>query len=107
MPLFQGYDDLFSAIEANILSQHSILFAEPYFLLQNELREIGSYFSIIKAICRRGTESSSYVHPQRCCHSCIQKYMETLIQLELAKHVPITENPGKSQKHFTTLKTTF
>ena len=46
---FQGYDDIYSAIRENILNTQSFLYEEPYFLLQKEVSEIGSYFSLIKA----------------------------------------------------------
>ena len=46
---FHKYDDIYSAIKENILNTQSFLYEEPYFLLQKEVSEIGSYFSLIKA----------------------------------------------------------
>lgn len=106
---FQGSDDIFSAIETNILSQHSILFAEPYFLLQNEVREIGSFFSIIKTIAAGERRVSGIASQSGVAQSSIQKYMETLIQLELVgRRVPVTEtNPEKSKKSLYYIKDHF
>lgn len=48
--LFYESNNIFSAIENNILSKQSFLYEEPMFLLQNEVSEVGNYFSIIKTI---------------------------------------------------------
>ena len=37
-------------IKENIINKQSYLYEEPNFLLQNEVSEVGSYFSIIKSI---------------------------------------------------------
>ena len=48
--LFYDTSDIYTAIEQNILSKSSFLYDEPNFLLHREVREIGSYFSLIKTI---------------------------------------------------------
>ena len=45
---FSGYEDVLDGIAANILDRTSFLYEEPYFLLQQEVDEIGSYFSLIR-----------------------------------------------------------
>ena len=41
---FQGQTDVYDAIAENVLNPQSFLYEEPYFLLQKEVSEIGSYF---------------------------------------------------------------
>ena len=48
--LFSECDDIYCAIKKNILNPSGYLYDEPHFLLQQEVSEIGSYFSPIKAI---------------------------------------------------------
>lgn len=48
--LFYDSADIYTAIENNILSKSSFLYDEPNFLLQREVSEVGSYFSVIKTI---------------------------------------------------------
>lgn len=105
---FQGSTDIFSAIEIQILSQHSLFFAEPYFLLQNEVREIGSYFSI-KTIATGERRLSGIAAASGISQSSMQRYLETLMQLELIeRRVPITEpNPEKSKKSLYYIKDHF
>ena len=48
---FKSSRNIYEAIQKNVLEKSSYLYDEPYFLLQNEVKEIkGSYFSIIKSI---------------------------------------------------------
>ena len=48
--LFGKQKDIYEAIRETVLSPNSFLYAEPEFLLQKEVSEIGSYFSILKVI---------------------------------------------------------
>ena len=48
--LFGKQKDIYEAIQETILSPNSFLYAEPEFLLQKEVSEVGSYFSILKVI---------------------------------------------------------
>lgn len=47
---FQKDEDIYKEIQKNIMDKQSYLYEEPMFLLQNEVSEIGNYFSIIKSI---------------------------------------------------------
>ncbi len=42
--------DIYEVMEENILETTGFLYEEPSFLLRNQVSEVGSYFSIIKAI---------------------------------------------------------
>ena len=48
--LFTDESDIYNAIYNNILSKSGYLYDEPNFLLRQEVMEVGSYFSIIRAI---------------------------------------------------------
>ena len=50
MESFGEEDDIYSAIEKHILNKSSYLYDEPNFLLQQEVTEIGSYYSLIRTI---------------------------------------------------------
>lgn len=97
---FKEDDNIFNEIKNHIMNKQSYLYEEPYFLLQNEVSEVGSYFSIIKSIAagnrKLGNISSNLsVNPTN-----LSKYLQTLINLDiLEREVPITEiNPEKSKK---------
>lgn len=96
---FRGCTGIEDGIENFVLNPQSYLYEEPYFLLQNEVAEIGSYFSLIRAIAMgnsRLSEISSYLGIKQ---TNIPKYLKTLTDLDLiAREVPVTENnPEKSK----------
>lgn len=97
---FKEDDDIFNEIKKYIMNKQSYLYEEPNFLLQNEVSEVGSYFSIIKSIAagnrKLGNISSNLsVNPTN-----LSKYLQTLVNLDiLEREVPITEeSPEKSKK---------
>ena len=107
--LFQDSKDLFSGIYKNILSKQSFLYEEPIFLLQNEVSEIGSYFSIIKAIAAGNHKLSKIASTLEIKQTNLTKYLRTLIDLDiLERQVPITEeNPEKSKRGLYRIKDNF
>lgn len=97
---FKDGEDIYSQIKENIMNKQSYLYEEPVFLLQNEVSEVGSYFSIIKSIAagnrKLGNISTNLsVNPTN-----LSKYLQTLINLDIIeREVPITEtNYEKSKK---------
>lgn len=48
--LFHSENDIYQAISKNVLQKSSFLYDEPNFLLQREINEVGSYYSLIKTI---------------------------------------------------------
>ena len=97
---FKEEGDIYNEIKNHIINKQSYLYEEPNFLLQNEVSEVGSYFSIIKSIAagnrKLGNISSNLsVNPTN-----LSKYLQTLINLDiLEREVPITEsNIEKSKK---------
>ena len=98
--LFSQSKDIYSAIEKCVLNRSGYLYDEPYFLLQQEVSEVGSYFSIIKAIAAGNTKLSSIAGVLEVKSTSLTKYLKTLIDLDiLEREVPVTEDsPEKSKK---------
>ena len=96
---FKHCTDIYDAIENCVMSKESYLYEEPNFLLEKEVQDIGSYFSIIKTIAsgkERASEISSALEIKA---TNLPKYLNVLIDLDiLEREVPVTEkNPEKSK----------
>ena len=97
--LFSPCKTVYDAIDRNVLRRDSFLYEEPRFLLQNEVQEVGTYFSVIKAIaagnCRLGqigaileTKVTNLTRP-----------LKTLVDLDiLEREVPVTEEKPETCK---------
>ena len=92
--------DIYSAIRKYVLNPSGYLYDEPHFLLQQEVSEIGSYFSLIKTIAAGNTKLSAMASSLELPQTRLTKYLKTLIDLDiLEREVPITEeNPDKCKK---------
>jgi AAA+ ATPase superfamily predicted ATPase len=95
-----GSKDIYDAIENKILNKQSYLYEEPQFLLSQEVSEVGSYFSIIRAIAfgnRKLSDICSAIGKQA---QDLTRYLKTLMDLDLVeREVPVTEAaPEKSKK---------
>jgi hypothetical protein len=82
------------------MNKQSYLYEEPLFLLQNEVSEVGSYFSIIKSIASGNRKLGNIASNLSVSPTNLSKYLQTLINLDiLEREVPVTEvNPEKSKK---------
>ena len=98
--LFTNDSNIYQSIENCILNQSSYLYDEPRFLLQQEVSEVGSYFSIIKVIAAGNQKLSTISSALGIKATSLTKYLKTLIDLDiLEREIPITEsNPEKSKK---------
>lgn len=98
--LFSADKDIYTAIEKQILNKSSYLYDEPNFLLQQEVSEVGSYFSIIKTIAAGNSKLSAIASVLEAKATSVSKYLNTLMDLDIIeREVPITEeNPEKSKK---------
>jgi len=107
--LFYDSKNIYRAIEKNILSKSSFLYDEPNFLLQREVSEVGSYFSIIKTIAMGNQKLSKISSALELKQTGITKYLKTLINLDiLEREVPVTEdNPENSKKGLYKVKDNF
>ena len=107
--LFYDSLDIYAAIENNVLSKSSFLYDEPNFLLQREVSEVGSYFSIIKTIASGNQKLSKIATTLELKQTGLTKYLKTLINLDiLAREVPVTEdNPENSKRGLYKIKDNF
>ena len=97
---FSESNDIYHAIQKNILNRSGYLYDEPHFLLQQEVSEIGNYFSVIRAIAAGNSKLSAISTVLEVKSTNLTKYLKTLIDLDiLEREVPVTEeNPEKSKK---------
>lgn len=96
---FRECENIEDGIERYVLNPQGYLYEEPYFLLQNEVYEIGSYFSLIRAIAMGNRKLSEIAGWLGVKQTGISKYLKTLTDLDLVeREVPVTEdNPEKSK----------
>jgi len=83
-----------------VLKRNSYLYDEPNFLLQQEVSEVGSYFSIIKTIAAGNSKLAAISSVLEAKATSVSKYLKTLIDLDiLEREVPVTEdNPEKCKR---------
>jgi len=97
--LFNDERDVWTAIEKNVLSAGSYLYEEPVFLLQREVSEIGSYFSLIRAIAAGNHKMGAIASAMGVKQTNLTKYLRTLIDLDiLERQVPVTEEKPDMSK---------
>jgi len=103
---FMNDKSIYYAIENKILNKQSYLYEEPQFLLSKEVNEVGSYFSIIKAIAFGNRKLSDIANAISKKATDLTKYLKVLIDLDLIeREVPVTEMvPEKSKKGLYRLK---
>lgn len=100
MELFVENRDIYMAIKKSVLNRSGYLYDEPHFLLQQEVTEIGSYFSIMKTIAAGNRKLAAISAVLEVKATGLTKYLKTLMDLDiLEREVPVTEeNPEKSKK---------
>jgi len=97
--LFQQFDDIFEAIDRNILDRTSFLYEEPEFLLHNEVKEVGTYFSIIKTIAAGNRKLGQIAAMLEIPPTSLTKPLKTLIDLDIIeREVPVTEDKPETCK---------
>lgn len=107
--LFYNQVDIYESIKKSILTKNSFLYDEPNFLLQKEVSEIGSYYSILRAISLGNRKLSQIASVLEIKQTSISKYLQILMNLDIIeREVPITEsNPEKSKKGLYKIKDNF
>ncbi|SHJ33752.1 hypothetical protein SAMN02745751_02323 [Dethiosulfatibacter aminovorans DSM 17477] len=97
--LLRNEETVEAAIENKILKKLSFLYEEPYFLLEKEVRDIGTYFSIIRTIASGNHKLGKIASAMGTNQTSITRYLKVLMDLDLiARIVPVTEvNPDKSK----------
>ena len=96
---FEPYDNVYTAIERCVMSKESYLYEEPVFLLEKEVQDVGSYFSIIKTIASGKEKQSEIASALNVAQTNLPKYLKTLIDLDiLEREVPATEDKPEKSK---------
>ena len=83
-----------------VLRENGVMYQEPDFLVREELREPGNYFSILRSLAAGMTRPNEIAQDSGVVHSGVNKYLDTLRRMQLIeRRVPITEkNPERSTK---------
>lgn len=97
---FKGSHDIYRGIAKNVLNSNSYLYDEPNFLLSKEVSEVGTYFSILRAVAMGNRKSGEIASALNVKQTSLSKYLKVLAQLDvLERVVPVTElHPEKSKK---------
>ncbi|WPX07862.1 ATP-binding protein [Anaerocellum danielii] len=100
LEVFNYKGDIFESIRENILNKQSFLYEEPLFLLEREIQDIGTYFSLIKSISMGNHKLHQIAQNLSVHQTRLTKYINTLIDLDmLRREIPVTEEyPEKSKK---------
>lgn len=106
---FKDSGDIYEAIRSNVLEKSIYLYDEPYFLLQNEVKEVGSYFTIIKSIAFGNRKLGNIAADLEIKRTSLMVYLKTLMDLGiLEREVPVTEeSPEKSRRGLYKIKDNF
>ncbi len=109
MELLSVKDDLYRTIEYNFLNTNSFFFEEPYFLLGREVKDIGTYFSLLKTIASGNRKLGKIATVMGVPQSKLSYYLNRLVEIDvLEREVPITEpSPQKSKRGIYRLKDQF
>ncbi|MCL2312776.1 MAG: ATP-binding protein [Firmicutes bacterium] len=98
--LFVGEEDIYKAIEKNVLNKSKFLYDEPNFLLRQEVSEVGTYFSILRCIAMGNHKLGKISSFLQVKEANIKQYLKILTDLDvLERETPVTEDfPEKSKK---------
>ncbi|WP_169973038.1 MULTISPECIES: ATP-binding protein [unclassified Campylobacter] len=109
LEMFRDSGNIFKSIETNILNPNGYLYNEPQFILQNEVNEPITYFSILEAIANGEHKIGNIAGKLNKNVQNITSFISKLIELDIIyKDVPITEsNPLKSKKGLYFIKDNF
>ena len=109
LEMFENSADIYESIEKNILDPNAYLYNEPQFILQNEVSEPITYFSILEIIAGGEHKIGNIAGKLNKNVQNITSFISKLIELDIIyKDVPITEsNPAKSKKGLYFIKDNF
>ena len=109
LELFKESDTIFKVIEKNILDKNAFLYEEPRFILQNEVNEPMTYFTILETIANGEHKLGNIAGKLNKNVQNITSFISKLIELEIIyKEVPVTEKlPNKSKKGLYFIKDNF
>lgn len=109
LEMFNDTKNIYKSIEKNILDKNSYLYEEPRFILQNEVNEPITYFTILETIARGEHKLGNIAGRLNKNVQNITSFISKLMELDIIyKDVPITEvNPSKSKKGLYFIKDNF
>ncbi len=109
LEFFSYEGDIFQSIERHILDKHAFLYDEPRYILQNEVSEPITYFSILEVIAGGEHKIGNIAGKLGKKVQNITAFIAKLIDLEiLYKEIPVTEaHPHKSKKGLYFIKDNF
>ena len=109
LEMFRSSDTILKSIEKNILDSNAYLYNEPQFILQNEVNDPVTYFSLLETIASGEHKIGNIAGKLGKNVQNITSFMSKLIELDIIyKEVPITEsNPLKSKKGLYFIKDNF
>jgi len=107
--LFRKGSDLFSTIRTEILNKNKFLYYEPRFLLQEEVNDVSTYFSILTVISAGNHKMNTITGRLGVQASQITVFLKKLMDLDIIeKQIPVTEeNPSKSKRGLYFIKDNF
>ncbi len=96
---FDPSTDYWANVRNNMLTTESYLFAEPEFILREELREPRNYFSILRAISMGKTKMSEIINETGFEKNVVGKYLSVLAELRIIRmEVSVTEKSYEKSK---------
>lgn len=100
LDFFENDRPLFENLVCQVFSKDGFLYEEPVFLLDKEVNEPVSYFSIMRHIAAGRHKLGHIAGAVELPSNRLSPYLKTLMELELVeKRIPVTEqNPDKSRK---------
>lgn len=109
LEMIEPKKNVFENIRDNILSPSSYLYNEPQFILQHEINEPITYFSVLETIANGEHKIGNIAGRLGKSANGIMPYLSKLIELDIIyKEVPITEeNPVKSKRGLYFIKDNF
>ncbi len=109
LEMFTDSGNIYKNIEKNILNTSGYLYNEPQFILQNEVNEPITYFSILEVIASGEHKIGNIAGKLGKNVQNITSFISKLIELDIIyKDVPVTEtNPLKSKKGLYFIKDNF
>ena len=95
-----AHRDIYRSIEESVLDPSGFFYSEPGFLLSREVVEVGTYFSIIRAIAAGNQRPGNIANVLGMSQTSLSRYFSVLIdQGIIHREVPTTEdNPAKSKR---------
>jgi len=91
--LLEYEGDIFETIKSRVLKKEEFLYKDVEFILREELREPGYYFSIIRSIAFGNATSGKIINDTGLSKSVVGKYLQVLQDLDIIeRHIPVTES---------------